>query len=588
MSDSREVPVFLLRAAVRLGIRCAAISALLVSSAAADVTAPGDFVRWQTAMRAVAVDAASSVVAIEQALPAGTLPNHHKAFGSGVIISPEGLILSQYHVSHMLDPSNSAKSRKPGERLTVILADGEKQEAELLGADLSFDLSLLRLVKPGPYPFRSLDEQVEVTQGDFVLEFGHPLGYRAGRGPVVRVGRVLCQQDDTFISDCHLTGGDSGGPVFDFEGRLLGIVRSAPNHPLRPTARSGMLFACTTTRVIRSRLEFMRGGEIITADQALIADSITRFQKAPSLPPTEWTQGTALRRELCDVVAQARKSVVVIKNGEEAVALGTIVHFDGWVITKASELPKKPVCQLEDLTSHPAEVVGINAESDLALLKLPVTKLAAIEWSDEPVDLRPGTIVVAPGIKDEPTAWGIVSVTRRDLEGPFPTATIAAPRAGAGAAPPELTGVRVGEGFRIETVSDDFANAGIQPGDVLRAVDGSPIQSSEDLISRLNGHLRREPVTVHLSRSGDTSEREVRLTGRRAFRYSFRADDFPTIFEHDVPLTASECGGPVVGLDGKALGITIASVSAHGCMALPPDRVQSLVRDMTARAAPAR
>ena len=54
------------------------------------------------------------------------------------------------------------------------------------------------------------------------------------------------------------------------------------------------------------------------------------------------------------------------------------------------------------------------------------------------------------------------------------------------------------------------------------------------------------------------------------FRNS-RSDDFPVVFEHDIPLTLDECGGPVIGLNGKAIGITIARVGQHGCMAIPAD-----------------
>jgi serine protease Do len=346
-----------------------------------------------------------------------------------------------------------------------------------------------------------------------------------------------------------------------------------------------MLIACTTSSAIQPRLESMQRGEISWSEQKLIADSIARFQRATSLPPEKWTQGTALRGGLRDVVGAPRKSVVVIRDGEETVALGTIVGSDGWVLTKASELPKQPVCQLADLKAFPAEVAATNAEFDLALLKLPATSLPVIAWSSDLVDRSVGTIVVAPGIQDDPIAWGMVSVASRNLQGPFPTSIVAAPRSQAQAAPPELTGVRVEEGYWVETVSDDLVSAGIQAGDILCKVDGTQVQSGEDLIRCLNRHFRREPVTVYLLHAGSSRETEVRLIGRRPFRYSFRADDFPTVFEHDVPLAANECGGPIVGLDGKALGLTIASVSGHGCMAIPSDRVQSLVQDLLSNAA---
>ena len=49
------------------------------------------------------------------------------------------------------------------------------------------------------------------------------------------------------------------------------------------------------------------------------------------------------------------------------------------------------------------------------------------------------------------------------------------------------------------------------------------------------------------------------------------------MFEHDIPLALDECGGPVIGLDGKAVGMTIARVGQHGCMAIPADVIPTLV-----------
>jgi S1-C subfamily serine protease len=54
---------------------------------------------------------------------------------------------------------------------------------------------------------------------------------------------------------------------------------------------------------------------------------------------------------------------------------------------------------------------------------------------------------------------------------------------------------------------------------------------------------------------------------------NFRSDDFPVVFEHDLPLTLDECGGPVISLDGKALGINIARVGEHGSLAIPADAI---------------
>src|SRR5260370_27198796 len=125
-----------------------------------------------------------AVVAVETAMKDGTLAKHYDPFASGVIITKDGLILSQYHVSHMLDRLDPNKSHKPGQRVKIRFHDGKEAEAELLGANRTYDISLLRLVKPGPYPYVPLDKTVAARPGDRILQLGHPFGYLRARPPV--------------------------------------------------------------------------------------------------------------------------------------------------------------------------------------------------------------------------------------------------------------------------------------------------------------------------------------------------------------------------------------------------------------------
>src|SRR5438067_853762 len=63
----------------------------------------------------------------------------------------------------------------------------------------------------------------DVKNGDWCVCVGHPGGYKEGRTPVVRVGRVLAHNDNHLQSDCTMVGGDSGGPLFDLDGKVIGI-----------------------------------------------------------------------------------------------------------------------------------------------------------------------------------------------------------------------------------------------------------------------------------------------------------------------------------------------------------------------------
>ncbi len=132
--------------------------------------------------------------------------------GSGVIISEDGLVLTAAHVSGGV-----------GNDIVVVLEDGTKLNGVSLGLDSETDAAMLQITDPGPFAYVDLDEADSFKLGDWVFALGHSGGFDKGRGVNLRVGRVVKQSDTTINSDCLLIGGDSGGPLFDIEGRLIGI-----------------------------------------------------------------------------------------------------------------------------------------------------------------------------------------------------------------------------------------------------------------------------------------------------------------------------------------------------------------------------
>ncbi len=140
-------------------------------------------------------------------------------FGSGVIVSPDGLVLTAGHV--IVGPG-------PFE---VILPSGQTVEARRLGRNLDVDTGMVQLVDPGPWPYVELaDVQAAVPNdpmlGQWVVSIGHSGGYELGRVPPVRTGRVLSRKRHQVVTDAVLIGGDSGGPLFDLNGKLIAIHSS--------------------------------------------------------------------------------------------------------------------------------------------------------------------------------------------------------------------------------------------------------------------------------------------------------------------------------------------------------------------------
>jgi serine protease Do len=132
--------------------------------------------------------------------------------GSGVIVSPEGLVLTAAHVASGV-----------GKELTVIMEDGKKLKAESMGLVSTTDCAMVRILEKGTYPFVPMDREDTTKLGDWVFSLGHSGGFDKDRGSVVRLGRLVRTAESTIQSDCTLIGGDSGGPLFDLEGRLIGI-----------------------------------------------------------------------------------------------------------------------------------------------------------------------------------------------------------------------------------------------------------------------------------------------------------------------------------------------------------------------------
>jgi serine protease Do len=135
--------------------------------------------------------------------------------GSGVITTADGLILTAAHVV------------QGAEELLVVFPDGEQVPGKVLGANYSKDIAMVQITRKGPWPFAEMGASKSLAAGDWVIALGHSAGFDAARTPPVRFGRVVSKGPGNFLTtDCTLIGGDSGGPLFDLDGKIVGINSS--------------------------------------------------------------------------------------------------------------------------------------------------------------------------------------------------------------------------------------------------------------------------------------------------------------------------------------------------------------------------
>ena len=303
-----------------------------------------------------------------------------------------------------------------------------------------------------------------------------------------------------------------------------------------------------------------------------------------SLSVTKYTNGAAIRRAFLDVVKQANRWTVRVKSDGQVVAFGTVVRKDGYIISKASQLNGDLSCRFMDGTEYPAEYVGYSADHDVALLRVDAEDLTAVRWQKE-TDPEVGRWVITPDQEGAPNGVGVVSVARREI-----------PRV----KEPAVLGIQMmteSSPVVVEEVKDGSPaeRAKLRKGDVIHQVDDVPIVSPESLKSEISRHNPGDTVTLHVRRQ--QQELTLRATLSKPFgefqsriamqnemggNLSARRTGFPVVLQHDTVLDPNQCGGPLVDLSGRAVGINIARAGRTESYAIPDDVIRSLIDELLA------
>ena len=295
---------------------------------------------------------------------------------------------------------------------------------------------------------------------------------------------------------------------------------------------------------------------------------------------------TGLMRDFRNSVRRLSDSVASVVCNGRRVALASVLTSDGELLTKASELEGEITCWL-DGHSYDAQLLGIDEEFDLALLKVDATGLEPIAFQEH--ELQLGQWVIVPGTTSVPEAVGVIGT------------------------PPRMIPVRSGflgvsmqphnKGVLIAMVVEDSAaeRAGLKTSDVLTKVDGmgklTRLSASRLLKSiRPNSEieiefLRQGQVMRTLATLGSHPEDEsnpVELQNRQAGPISRVRSGFPMAFQHDTVLSPDECGGPLVNLAGEAIGVNLARGGRTVSYGMPSSLVAEVVAAIKQQAHSAR
>ena len=492
--------------------------------------------------------------------------------GSGVIIDSNGLVLTAGHVGS-----------RPGRRVEVLLPDGRSFRGETLGQIFNddVDLGLIRLEplpEGEPFPSVSLAAEDSIERGEWVVTLGYAAGISASMDtqPAARLGRVIGVDGGELAVDSPFDAGDSGGPVFDLEGRLVGIVSRCGHEAWQNIA--------TGVDAIHAFLPHLEADTLDDIDaEAWSGNGARRGARRTKRDP----------RLLDDIAATTGSTpgfTAELRYEDRLVGMGTIVGPDR-IVAKASLLgrqSKEAIAVYENPVDGrrmavPVTPLAIDPELDLVLLDAP-----GVTGPDRRPELRSapveaGTMLVVLDDDGDPTDFGIVARDRDVLR--VEDASEDRPFIGIA-----YSVERDGSGVRITRVvpSSSAAGAGLRVGDVLGSLDGRPLRSRRTLAGELNERAIGDQVRFEVDRDGDAREIEMELGIRPgASTYGLPTNTttgtsrlrggFGEVHLLDADIPPHQIGSPVVDLEGRLVGWTVARRTRTSVVVVPWTRLMDRI-----------
>jgi len=350
-------------------------------------------------------------------------PRRSQALGSGFVVSEDGYIVTNNHVIEGAD------------QIEIEFFSGKRLEAKLIGTDPKTDIALLKVESGAPLDFVPFGNSDMMRVGDWVLAMGNPLGqgFSVSAGIVSARGRALSgTYDDYLQTDAAINKGNSGGPLFNMDGQVIGVNTAI----LSPTGGSiGIGFSMASNVVSKVVAQLQQFGETrrgwlgvriqdVTpdvADAMGLADAkgalITDVPKGPAMDAgmkagdviTSFAgAAVADTRELVRLVADAPVGeavrVVVMRDGKTqtlSVTLGrreTAENSAVPAVAVTPDTPKAPATAdilgmtIMPITPEEADKLGIPADSEGLVV-------GAVDETSEAFakGLRPGDLITEAG-----------------------------------------------------------------------------------------------------------------------------------------------------------------------------------------------
>lgn len=375
-------------------------------------------------------------------VPQGELKTH--ALGSGVVIDEDGLILTNNHVV------------EKATAIRVKLHSGKEYDAKIVGRDPKTDLALIQTKPDDDFPKPvHLGDSDATRVGDWVAAVGNPfgLGHTVTVGIISAKGRVIGAgpYDDFLQTDAAINPGNSGGPLFNMKGEAVGINTAII------AQGQGIGFAIPIN-LAKDLLPQLKSGKIIRGWLGVMIQEITpELAKAFGLKNMEGVL-------ISDIVDDSPAQQAGLKRGD------VVLRFDGKEVESARTLSRV----VASMSPGTQVMVDILRNGSRKSLKMTIGTMAGQMEEAEP--------------QKEKVAWGL---TVEDLSPQLA----------------ERLGLDTDEGGVVVAnvaVGSPAANAGLQPGDLIKEVNHEGIHNLKDYIRAVKKAKRDEDLLILIKRAGVT------------------------------------------------------------------------------------
>ena len=473
---------------------------------------------------------------------------------SGVVVSAEGHILTASHAA------------MPDQVYMVSFPDGSKRVAVGLGRiglqdkTTDYDMAMVKILKPGKWSFAKMAPSRELKLNQPVISISYP-GAFFKQTPNVRFGRISdVDLSDGFIeSSAKMEPGDSGGPLFDVLGRVVGVhswikENEVYNYDV-PTDH--FLKYWTALNIAKDYKEFPAMDHLPALAAPISMEIVPELEK------------------VAGISAKYKKIVVALKSDrgtQRLSTLGTLIDFDGvsYIISKSSTVGNNPVLKMNDRTV-PVKILKRDRANDLVLLKADEKWEAGIQLksnAENPglTQKNLGKILVSVLGKDS-TKVGILSATYTNM--PLNT-SIGYLGAGAAYQDGKITVSRIGKNSAVAPL--------LKEKDQVVKINGVTVNTASDYDHEFGKYIAGDSISLDIIRAERPLQLSLYLEGQPTVRHvsfeypggrSARSDGFKNVLVHDAAIQANECGSPVFDIDGQFYGINIARRSRTSSIVMP-------------------